>query len=945
MRSTGEMTAVARSRNPGRPATAGTGTSGQGESSAAWSGPSALLATRIAPPRLRLSDIIARQPLVAKFERALDVTLTVVTAPAGYGKSTALGEWYLKLRERGIAAAWLTVDDLDNDPNMFAHHLVATIDHNIPALRGALHGVIEHRMDVDLRITSTAIVNAIEASGQPVVLIIDDLHEVTNPDVLQVISLLANAGSGCLHLVVSSRSKPSIRLAKLRALGESAELSARDFQFDREEVRRFLMQTSSEPFDEAFIDQVFERTEGWVVGLKLAALSFRQDQRPRLPQMTSATSIGVEEFLRDEVLARLPADIAAFARDVAIIGEFSAELCDAALGREDSVRMIDELEARQLFISRVGQSGWFRFHRLFSDAMMAIGARTAPGREAELHRAAAEWFEHKGFPGRAARHAFATENPEIAADILSRVSTALVESGRGATLVRYGSSLPQELLGDYPALQLDQVYSLTLSWHFSEARRILQSVRANLTNGARTAKWRDAGLDVDEVLRKQVYCEMQLAILRDEMVPAEALARQWLEMEGKYTAFDDAVTQTSLIYAQREQFDCRSLAASSRARAVFVDYGNRWGSIWHDCIIGAGYLQIGQLERARAIFQGAFDTATEIVGRTNPTTAMPALHLSEVLYERNEIDGARALTEEFLPLAGQTGLVDQLVAGYQTRVRIAALDSVGAALRVLDEGEEIGVARGFDRLSAFLVAQRLQLLASAGEVADVRRIGALGNLTGDIERFAPARGMTTAAAARAFAAAIVAQIENNLSAAESLLGRWLRFLSDRGCIRLGARFCILLAQVQIVMGESKSAHRTLRTGLQFGAKGSLLRTFLDSNEAVRVQLQQMRLTAGGGDSEIVPYLGQLQHLLSGNSTPAIPAVDIDELGGQYDSLNDRESELLLMISMGMMNSQIAEETGLTLGTVKWYLQQIYAKLGVNRRSEATFKARQLGLIR
>ena len=910
-----------------------------------WARTSVLLATRIAPPRLRLSDIISRKALLEKLDSVLDVTLSIVTAPAGYGKSTALGEWYLSLRERGIFAAWLTVDDLDNDSNVFASHVIASIDHSIPALRGALHGAIAHRMDVDLRITATAIINAIEALSQPVVLIIDDLHEVSNPDVLQVIGLLANSGSRALHLVISSRSKPDIRLAKLRALGESAEFSAHDLQFDREEVRRFLAHSADAALGEDVVDQVFERTEGWVVGLKLAALSFRQEQRPQLPQMTSAASLGIEEFLHDEVLGPLPADIAAFARDAAIIGEFSAELCDAALARNDCARLIDELESRQLFISRVGRSGWFRFHRLFSDAMVALGARTVPGREAELHRAAAEWFKQKGFPGRAARHAFAAGNPAISADMLARVSRALIESGRGATLVRYGSSLPQELLDDHPTLQLDQVYSLTLSWQFSEARRILHGVRANLMNSARTAKWRAEGLDVDAVLRQQVYCEMQLAILRDEMVQAEALARQWLAMDGSYTAYDDAVSQTSLIYALREQFDCRSIAAASQARATFVDSGNRWGSIWHDCIIGAGHLQIGNLERARQTFEGALDTAIEIVGRTNPTTAMPALHLSEVLYEIDQIDGARALTDEFLPLAGQTGLVDQLVAGYQTKVRLAALESPGAAIGVLDEGEEIAIARGFDRLNAFLIADRIQLLASAGEASDVRRIGALNNLTGDLERFAPAKGMTTAAAARALAAANVAQIENNLSAAESLLSRWVRYLGDRGSARLGVRFAMLLAHVQIVMGEPKSAHRTLRTGLQFGAKAGLLRSFIDSNEAVRAQLLQMRLAAAGSDETLGACLARVQLRLGGNAALAPTQVDISELGGQYDALNDRESELLLMISTGMMNSQIAEETGLTLGTVKWYLQQIYAKLGVNRRSEATFKARQLGLIR
>ena len=906
---------------------------------------SVLLATRIAPPRLRPADIIARGPLHDKLERVLDVTLSLVTAPAGYGKSTALGEWYLGLGARGICAAWLTVDDIDNDPIVFAGHLVATIEHNIPPLRGRLHGVIEYRLDVDLRITAIALINAIEALGQPVVLIIDDLHEVTNPNVLEVIGLLANSGSRFLHLAISSRSKPKIRMAKLRTLGETAEFSAQDLQFDRAEVRRFLVQSAGDDLDDEVVNQVFLQTEGWIVGLKLAALSFQQAQRPHLPQMTSAASLGVDEFLRDEVLARLPGDVAEFVLDAAIVGEFSVELCDAILERHDSAQMIDELEARQLFISRVGQPGWFRFHQLFCDAVIALGARAKPRRKAQLHHRAADWFEQRGFAGRAVRHAFATGNLETAAKILARVSLTLVQSGRGATLVRYGSSLPKDLFDRYPALQLDQVYSLTLSWQFGEASRLLRDVRANLTNSERIAQWHSDGLDMDQVLRKQVYCEMQLAILRDEMVAAEALARQWLAMDGTYTAYEDAVTQTSLIYAQREQFDCRSLAASSRARATFVNSGHRWGSIWHDCITGAGYTQIGNLARASTIFEGALATAIEVVGRTNPTTAMPALHLSEVLYEFGDIDGAKALVDEFLPLAGQTGIVDKLVAGYQTRVRLAALESLPAAIRALDEGAEIAMARDFERLNAVLVADRIHLLASAGESAEVRRIGALNNLTGDLERFAPTKGMTTAAAARAYAAAQVAQIENDLGAAESLLGRWVRYLGDHGCVRLAVRFSLLLAHVQIVTGEAKSAHRTLRTALQFGARGGFVRSFIDANQAVRAQLQQMRPSTSGSDEAVVAYHAHiLQSLQGGVARVTAAPADIDELGGQYDSLNDRESELLLMISTGMMNSQIADETGLTLGTVKWYLQQIYAKLGVNRRSEATFKARQLGLI-
>ena len=453
------------------------------------------------------------------------------------------------------------------------------------------------------------------------------------------------------------------------------------------------------------------------------------------------------------------------------------------------------------------------------------------------------------------------------------------------------------------------------------------------------------GLDIDRIVRKQIYCEMQLAILKDEMVRAEGLARQWLTMDGEYSFYDDAVTQTSLIYAQREQFNCQTVAASGRAREIFVNNGNRWATIWHDCIIGAGYAQAGNLVRARQIYEGAFATAIDVVGRANPTTAIPALHLAEILYEFDDIPGAQKLIDEFLPLATQTGLVDQLVAGYQTKVRIAALESTQAALRVLDEGEEISVSREFDRLNAFLVADRIRILAAAGENAEVRRVGLIHNLATELEAFNPAKGQTTEAAARAFSAAHLALIENNLSGADALLRRWMRYFEDHGCARFGIRFAVLLAHVQILSGDAKVAHRTLRSALAVGAKGGFLRSFVDANSAVRAQLEQMQLSTAGSEAAVIGYHQRLLEALGGPARQAAAvSVDMNELGGQYEALNDRESEILLMISTGMMNSQIADEAGLTPGTVKWYLQQIYGKLGVNRRSEAVFKARQLGLI-
>jgi LuxR family maltose regulon positive regulatory protein len=907
--------------------------------------PALLLSTKLTPPRLRADALVTRPAVSLLLDQALRSSLTIVVAPPGYGKTTALADWYGRIDRDVCDAAWLTLDETDDDPAHAMHHLLGSFARNAPELRALMPRVPEHRLDVDPQAFAIALLRAIEQRGRALVLVIDDLHAIDNAQIIAMFGTLAVRGGGLLHLVLGSRTDPDIRLSRLRTLGELTEIRADAFAFLPDEVRRLFPLADFPDLDDATIDDLVRRTEGWIAGIKLAILAQpHPGSGATLPRVGGAGA-GIADFLREEVLSGLPDTLARFVVEAAVIGEFSAALCDHAMERTDSAARIADLERRQLFLASVGEPGWYRFHQLFADAAAAPLLAEEPDRPVHLHERASEWFAARGFPSRALRHAFATGDPDIGARMLDRVAQRLVQSGRGITLDRYARMLPQELLGEYPDVQLEQIYSLTLTWQFSEARRILRDVRSQLMNPARIARWRDRGLDVDRVQRKLIYDEMQLAVLQDEAPQAGTLARQWQAMDGAYSPFEDAVTQTSLLYAEREQFQLGNLAASGRAREIFVAEGNRWGTVWHDCIIGAGYAQRGDLDRARAIFEGAFDTGVEIGGRSTPTAAMPALHLAEIAYEQGETDAAAVLIDEFLPLATQTGLVDQLVAAYQTQARIAAGRSPQAALDVLDKGEELSIVRGFDRLHAFLIADRIRMLAGAGEAAEVRRIGMLHNLTIDLDELAPGRGATSAAAARAFAAGHVALIENRLVDAERLLRRWLKFLEERGCARFAIRFAMLLGHIQMVMGEEKAAHRTLRTALQLGIKGRFLRSFTDANPAVRNQLPLMRFSVAG-DGALAEFHAALVERLAAEAGAApnpVAAAPVP-IAGPYEALNDRESEILLMIATGMMNSEIADEAGLTLGTVKWYLQQIYGKLGVKRRSEAVFRARQLGLI-
>ncbi|MBY0509177.1 MAG: LuxR C-terminal-related transcriptional regulator [Rhodospirillaceae bacterium] len=906
---------------------------------------SSVLATKLTPPRIRPSDTVPRVQLFEKLSQSLDVALTLVMAPAGYGKTTTLCDWWLNIKVDRSFSCWLTVDESDNDPIQFVNHLVSSINYNIPELNNQIQSAIEFRADMNAHSVCVEIINVLERLALDVVVLIDDLHAITSQQVLDMIGFMANAGSKRLHLVLGSRTHPHFRIAKLRALGEVMVIGASELRFSISEAHDFFVRNGLLSLDADFVDTIVRSVEGWPAGLKLMALSLVNQAAGQVKHKVFGPETGVEEFLRDEVLDHLPKPVLSFVQEAAILGEISAELCDHVMSRSDSSTLLADLEARQLFLSRVGQPGWFRFHQLFADAVVAIGGHKLSERRADLHQRAAAWFEDRDLLVHALRHAFASGNPVFSVEVLERVASTLIQSGRGATLSRYLEMLPVELLKDHPHLLLEYVYSLTLTWRFSDARRFLNEVRANCVNPKRIQQWRKSGFNVNKIQRKLTYCDMQIAILSDDMPRAEGLARQWPTMEGGYSPFEDAVSQTSLIYAEREQFNCRNLAAAGRAREILTSHDNRWGTIWHDCIVGSGYSQIGNLDKAQAIFAAAFDTAVDVVGRSNPTTALPALHLAELLYERNDIETSKALVDEFLPLATQTGLVDQLVAGYQTRVRIAALSSTAEALQALDEGQEIAISRQFERLNAFLVADRVRILSGTGDYGEVRRIGLLYNLSTDPDNHPLGRGVTTASAARAFAAGQIALIQNDLGAAEKLLRRWLRFLEDNQNVRFGIRFAVLLSHVQILLGDQKAAHRSLRLALQMGLKGQFLRSFADANPAVRAQMEQMEILPIGVDAGLAVYHQAVLRVMGSDIRErVIHKVDLSEIGGQYASLNNRESEVLLMISSGMTNNQIASETGLTLGTVKWYLQQIYAKLGVNRRSEAVFKARQLGLM-
>lgn len=902
-----------------------------------------VLTTKFKPPKVKADLLVDRRTLLAKLEGIFDAHLSLIVAPAGYGKTTALSAWASAQPAESIMA-WLTLDETDNDPAEFLRHLIESVRANAANLDDRLAGFSDTHSDFDFESVAISLLNILTGVQSDILIIIDDFYFVTDAKVHAFLDTVIQRGSPNLHIAICSRTRPAVKLGKARARGEVLEIDVHDLRFDLEESRDLLARHLGNSPDDDIVRRLLERTEGWAAGLKLAATSISGGRDPAiLDMLLKCKNRSIQSFFRDEVLNRLPPHLMDFALQTSILSNLHPDLCDAVTGRSDSEDILLALEAQQLFLQALEEPDWFRYHQLLADLLQQLLARSAVDRD-ELHRRAAAWFSGKGLTLQALQHAFASDDLEFAVGLLNDVALALLETGQGATLLRYATTLPPEIAFDYPQLQLARVYASTLAWQFADARRVLRELRAALMDGNTVDRWRERGLDIEMLQRKLIHREMNLSSLIDDAGRAHALGRQWLEMPGHCTPFEQAVVQTTLIYTEREQLNPRAVTSAASARQLFVEHDRRWGCVWHDCIVGETHVMAGDLDRAHGIFREALATAHDVSGELSPIAAMPALHLADLLYERDQLSEADALVTDYLPLAGRTGMVDQLVAGYYTKARIAAGISTPAALDVLDEGEEIALSREFERLHAILLAERIRLLIAAGDFAEARQAAIVHNLVGPLDRWQPATGSTSRLVANAFAAAQVAIIDNELGSAEQLLRRWLRFFEDRRCSRFALNFSMLLAHAQLLAGETKTAHRTLRSALAIAQPGGFTRVFVDANSAVQRFVTEMQIARTGADDTVGIFHQQIVAMLEGGKPSAKPAACRTDLDGPLGALNNREAEILLMLATGVTNHQLSEELGLTLGTVKWYLQQIYMKLGVNRRSEAVFKARQLGLM-
>jgi LuxR family maltose regulon positive regulatory protein len=908
-----------------------------------------LIRTLLRPPT-NGPGLIERAKLDRVAERILQYRIVFAKAPAGYGKSSLMQRWYSALIATGAVAGWLSLDEDPADLRSFVAYAAAAIRQSAPNFGSDLLEFLNSARNPTPTRVAAAFLNALAAFPAHLILFIDDFHLLSDKSAIRAIEIVLRDAPKNFHVVVAGRQSLPISLARLRMLREVYEVDVDDLRFTLDELNEFARLFGYGPFAAAESERLLNATEGWAAGIQLALISMRQheDVGHFLERFSGENRI-VTEFLVDDVIENLSDETVEFLLRTSVLESFNRDLCNEIAGTAHAERFIAELTTRSLFIfSLDDENDWYRYHHLFADVLQRMLRERHPTLAPELHRKAARWFARSGRAELAFSHSVRASDFKLAAEILDEACTGIFYQGKLGTLTRLAGQIPQETLNEVPRLQLELAWSIILEWRFDEAGEILRRVDAVLE------RWRASDVDpgiIEEVARIVAHRRMMLALFMDDAV---ALERSVLDLLHDFPTNDPYLRGTlenCLIYARREMFRLDQVDRMDRVgREFFERSGSKFVLVWHESILGPTFHMRGDTALAERSLQSAIDIAAYVSGPKTPLQAMPAMLLAEILYESNEIARAQELIASLGSLTERLGFVDNLCAYFVVKCRLArrrgALEDARA---IIAEGEACAEHRGFGRLRRRLWLERIRLAVEVGDIGYLRAELAAAEHPLQKARLLP--GQNTIGRDEYFALgwAMAAIHTGQARAAIDALRRWTAFTGGRKALRSEVRFLIALASALALAGERGEALRKLRQAVQKAAAPRFVGSFLDGGGPVLGLLQEL-FDLREDSADPAAAFGNALLRAFGESPPEQESGSAARRAAPQDGyappepLNEREREVLRLAASGRANKHIARTLGMTEGTVKWYMQQVFSKLDVRRRSLAVQRAREFDLL-
>lgn len=981
----------------------------QQEEPARQAAPIHLLGTKLFVPRPR-ADLVSRPRLHARLDAGLAGTLTLVCGPAGFGKTTLLADWLCHskvLRQSPRAVAWLSLTAEDNDLYRFLPYLIAAFQTIAPSVGVTLLSLLHAPQPPLLPSLLTVLIADLAALPAESILILDDYHVIDVPAIDQAITFLLEHLPPRLHLVIASREDPSLPLARLRARRQLIELRAADLRFTTDEAAAFLNQVMGLPLSPADVAALEQRTEGWIAGLQLAALSMQnhKDLAGFIAAFTGSHRF-ILDYLIEEVIARQPDYVQAFLLQTSILDRLCGPLCDAVVTGPHSVSgqaLLEYLERANLFLVPLDdERQWYRYHHLFADVLRqrlltqrlpALFAGASGEAVATLHRRAAEWYDQQGFILEALHHASAAQDWGWAARLLEQHAELLLMRGELRTLHGWFQLLPRSVVRKQPRLLLAYAWAqfLAAPFHTDAVEAILHDMEAvpGLHGDQPTGQSVESGpLDGEraELRGKLAAVRASIANSQKDIPRTIALAHEALTYLPRDNMFWRLIPMVDLGLAYDASGE---VMAASRAFTEAIDLaglaGNRYVAMIATMHLARVRATQGELHVSAELHRRALAMAAEQGWKQLPMVALPHVWLGKLLYEWNDLPSATWHLLEGIKLVRPREQQRVLLEGYVTlaHVKKAQGDAVGA-LDAMRQAEEVAQTTDAPWAAPLIGAYKARLWLAQGRPDRAGRW---------LEEAGP-RLNAELASQRELEFVTLARVriaQGKAMEALPILERLLRATEAAG--RLGSMIEILVLQALALqaLDDPTRAIVVLQRALLLAEPEGYNRTFVDEGAPMATLLAQglqdkhwngslraytAKLLASFPETELQavrrlkPGSNMRKPAQAGSHSILNPLKRVSafqtptSVGGQerhgerspvvsgqgtrspalVEPLSPRELEVLALVADGKSNAEIAQLLVIAVSTVKAHLNTIFGKLDVTSRTQAIGRAHDLDLL-
>lgn len=891
-----------------------------------------LIRTKVAPP-IWMGNQIGRDDLLARLDDALGRRLTLIHAPAGYGKTSLLSQWRHRIEGQSVLVAWLTLEHDDSDPMRLAQYVALALS---GSGRDDESGPDGEPMSGDLppRAALSALVNRIAQEHRQVVLILDDLHRADSPPVVEFLKGLIRLAPPNCHFVIASRDYPWLGQSVLAAEEQLLEFTADDLKFSTLEAEALLARANAPLLAAADMQSIVERTEGWAIALQLTSLSLKRgiDQKLLVEQFHGPSS-EVARYLSEQVLMTLPEETQEIVIRTALIDRLTGDVVNLLCDRTDGWLMLERLEQQGVFLTPLSaERQAYRYHQLFAEYLRERLARRDSAQYSALQTRAAQWFSERGEVAQAVHHAIQSDDNELLATILETAGGwRLILQGHQAMVERGLAKIPETIINARPRLILARVYLDIKRGEMGMARSAYDAFIAAVSDG-------DVPTDLQTEIRVvgDVLDDYEnVPITLDDLLAREALLRTLPSNDHLILA---NFTETlGAKYFEGGWLE-RALEPTLAARAHYQALGLVYSDIFTRFLEARVKRAQGRLKDAADILARSRIQIEANFGAYSDLAANCAAFEADVLYEQDRTGEAMAMLEWALPHMEQSdGWVDVYATAYSTAARVSAAEgAMDEALEMLARARRVARRRRLRQLELLADFCELELLLHHGHdvepaqaYADNIGMDAFADqMTEDSPLYRP-----VAAAASMCRVKLALRLGDSASALKELreLQRWA---TQHGAGRMLIDIHILTSYTMRLSGDVAQAQSRFNEAVSMAMFQGILRPFVDAYRFVQPCLDDTMNASAQIDRFRAQFLKTMARALSNRPSS-------DEVHG---FLNDAEAAVLGHLSQGYSNKEIARLIGMSPDTVKYRLKSIFRKVGVNKRRDVVRVSQERGLI-